>query len=78
MSGDFYVFGCPNCGRCSVKEVRIDLQKTSFKCKVERCNRSRKLKHKKIMGINIDRWGPYKLPREATEKCQELNNERRL
>ena len=76
MSGRFWVFRCPECGQWSVKEIRVDVQKVSFNCKI--CRGNRKIKSSRREGLNIDFKGPFNLPRDATYTCQLLNDRRRM
>ena len=66
MSGVFYVCQCPKCGLCAVKEVRVPLNRANYTCKLERCRSNRKLKSKNRLGIDINYWGPFGLPKEAS------------
>ena len=73
MSGVFYVCQCPKCGLCAVKEVRVPLNRANYTCKLERCRSNRKLKSKNRLGVDINYWGPFGLPKEATLVAQERN-----
>ena len=74
MSGDFWVFKCRNCRHYQVKEVRIDLTKSTFRC--FRCRSSYKIKLKNKFGLNLEHKGPYSDSLMASVICKEKNGER--
>ena len=78
MSGDFWVFKCTNCGTFGVKEIRVSIKKSTYKCK--HCNKTKKIKPstKFGFGISMEHYGPYNNPRIATKVCQDLNGKRCL
>lgn len=71
MSGSFYIFRCPGCGRWSVQEIRTTVLDAIFKCKY--CGKTTKVKQKRQFGLSMNHKGPFSLPAEATVECQKMN-----
>jgi len=69
---EYYVLLC-HCGRWSSKEIRTSLFKAKFKCIY--CQKTTKLlkEKRKIPGLDVLHFGPYKLGREAGDKVRELS-----
>jgi hypothetical protein len=77
MSGDFYVFRCPGCGKWAVKEIRTSILTATFKCKYQDCRKTAKIKLDKLYGLALLYKGPYKNPNDASKVCQALSDERK-
>jgi len=72
VSGEFYVFRCKNCGQWGVKEIRLSVLRSVFKCVY--CMKSCKVKTKNEGVLSMVYRGPWCNPVAATRVCQALNN----
>lgn len=73
LSGSFWVFRCPKCGKWGTQETRKHPSdsRASFKCHY--CNRGTTIKKKKEFGLSMAHKGPYKDAKDAISQCQVLN-----
>lgn len=67
----FYCGYCPSCGKWQGFEVRKDIQSKKFTCVY--CRKSRTLKYKNEIGLQIKVHGPYENPRVIPKLVEELN-----
>ena len=72
---------CPSCGNWSSKEVRnvhsavfICQRTISDKWGIKKCSGRQKLKNKRLPGLLINHYGPFKSEREAVKMTSHLNN----
>ena len=57
-----------------MREIRTDLEKSTFRCL--RCGSSYKIKLKNKFGLNLEHKGPFMDGAIAAVECKALNSER--
>jgi len=67
----FYSFRCLKCGKWGSKEIRTNLQKSTFKCVY--CGKSTKIKKKNSLGLSMMYRGPFGLGLAAANMTKQMN-----